>query len=185
MRPNQLPVDDLQDIGKYMFSVANGNHILRYSEMEYRDFLAKSPYHLIDLLIIYYVSSNWGYDDPRMFENYDEQWLAEKVDESFKSSLQFDLPDFNYANLLPYQQVVVDFTKVLIDNVKDFSILLNSGSPIEIIYAVLACNLDMDDHNKVKNKNHAINRALEMYRKTFTKGYTLSKPFEEWELVIY
>lgn len=33
MNINQLDSDDLQDIREYIFSVTNGNHILRYSEL--------------------------------------------------------------------------------------------------------------------------------------------------------
>ena len=62
MNINQLNINDLQDIRKYMFSIANGNYILRYSEVEYRDFLAASPSVIIDLLTIYFVSSNWGFE---------------------------------------------------------------------------------------------------------------------------
>ncbi|GAA3642756.1 DUF7677 family protein [Flavivirga jejuensis] len=186
MKPNQLDIDDLQDIGKYMFSIANGNHILRYSEMEYRDFLIKSPNTIVDLLIIYYASSNWGCDDARMFENYDEQWLTEKIDARFNSSLDFKLPDFSYANLQPYQQVVIDLTKEIINEEKGFSTLLNTGTPIERIYAVLACNIDIDKKdNKVKNKAHAIARAIEMYKTLILGGYEPSEPFEDWELIIY
>ncbi|MCH2044884.1 MAG: hypothetical protein MK212_12265 [Saprospiraceae bacterium] len=183
---NQLEIDDLQDIGKYMFSIANGNHLLPYSEVEYRDFLATSPNVIIDLLIIYFVSSNWGYDDPRMFENYDEQWLAMQIDPTFTSVLDFSLPDFQYSNLRPYQQVVIDFTQALIVEAEHFSLLLQTGTPIERIYAVLACNMDIDvQENFVKNKDHAIGRALEMYRCIFVKDYNLAQAFETWELVIY
>ncbi len=186
MKINQLAEEDLQDIGKYMFSVANGNHILNYSEMEYRPYLSKSPNAVVDMLALYYGSSNWGYDDPRMFEEYDVQWLTEKVDPSFKSSLDFNLPDFGYVKLQPYQQVIIDFTKALIHEVKDWSILLKTGTPIEQIYAVLACNMDVDVHNKdqIKNKVHVIHRGLEMYKNLLVKGYKVSRPFESWELMV-
>ena len=186
MKLHQLDIDDLQDIGKYMYSIANGNHILRYSDMEYRDFLLETPSAIVDLLTIYYTSSNWGYDDYRMFENYDEQWLAEKVDDRFNCSLDFNLPDFNYANLQPYQQVVIDLTEEIIKEEKGFSTLLDTGTPIERIYAVLACNIDIDkENNRVKNKSHAIARAIEMYKTLLHEGYKPSEPFEDWELIIY
>jgi hypothetical protein len=186
MNINQLNIDDLQDVGKYMFSIANGNHILRYSELEYRDFLATSPSVIMDLLTIYFVSSNWGYDDPRMFENYDEQWLAKQTDPVFTSVLDFSLCDFKYTNLKPYQQVIVDFTQALIAEADHFELLLHTGTPIERIYAVLACNIDIDEQdNLVKNRGYAIGRALEMYRLIFVKDYNLVQPFETWELVIY
>lgn len=154
--------------------------------MEYRYFLRETPTAIVNLLTIYFASSNWGYNDSRMFENYDEQWLAEKIDERFNSSLDFNLPDFNYSNLQPYQQVVIELTKEIIKEEMGFSTLLDTGTPIERIYAVLACNIDIDEENNtVKNKGHAIARAIEMYKTLLHEGYEPSEPFEDWELIIY
>lgn len=183
---NQLDIDDLQDIGKYMFSIANGNHILNYSEKEYRDYLAKHPTALCKLLILYHASNNWGYDDPRMFDNYDEQWLASQVDPSFKTHLDFDLSDFHIDNLEPYQKAIIGFTYILIAIIKDWNKWLQSGSRLESVYSVLANNLHIDaDNQKVLNIESANNRSLEMVKCIQDEYYRPDFPFESWELVIY
>ncbi|NOQ72050.1 MAG: hypothetical protein GQ574_08620 [Crocinitomix sp.] len=182
LQPN---LDDLQDIGKHMYAIANGNYILQYTAKEYRDYLTESPSEIIQLLVIYHASSNWGYDDPRMFENYDEQWLAEKVDSNSQSSLDYNLPDFNYNNLLPYQKVVIDFTQRLITEANDFSNLLHQATNLERIYAVLANNIRVDsESNEILNKEATLDRAIEMYYNIVLKNYKISKPFEAWELRI-
>ena len=108
------------------------------------------------------------------------------MDHTFTSTLDFSLSDFKYTNLKPYQQVVVDFTQALIAEADHFPLLLCTGTPIERIYSVLACNMDIDDQGDfVKNKAYAIDRGLEMYRYIFVKDYNLAQPFKVWELVIY
>ena len=170
-----------------MFSIANGNHILRYTENEYIHYLEDHPEALCKMLLLYHISYNWGYDDPRMFENYDEQWLAEKVDSAFKSKLDFSLSDFDYDNVLPYQKVVLDFTKRLINEAEDINnSLFKSASSLESIYVVLANNIEVDAQNQeIRNAETAIHRALEMYWHLNSSDYTPTKPFENWELVIY
>ncbi|MCG8575934.1 MAG: hypothetical protein MI810_13685 [Flavobacteriales bacterium] len=181
----RLDIDDIQDIGKYIFSVANGNHILNYSEKEYRHFLIEKPEKLENLFLLYFISSNWGYDDVRMFDNYDEQWLAQQIDTSFKSKLSFELADFSYQNLLPYQKAVVDFTTQLRCEIKDWTKWLQGGSLMERIYSVFANNLHLNTHGEVINKKYAIQRGLEMFKLLRDSQYQPSPPFEDWELVIY
>lgn len=182
----QIDLDDLQHIYKYMFSLANGNHILRYTEIDYTNYLCEHPKAICYLLILSNISNNWGYEDPRMFENYDEQWLASQIDPSFESLLNFELDDFRYDNLLPYQKAVYDFTEALLDEIDDFSKWLNGGSYLECIYAVFANNMQLNsDNQEIVNKNEAISRGLEMYRLINNNAHTLSRPFENWEQLIY
>jgi hypothetical protein len=183
---NQLEIDDLQDIGKYMFSIANGNHILRYSEKEYRDYLMQNPAVICQMLVIYHAASNWGYEDSRMFENYDEQWLASTIDIEFSSNLDFGLDDFSYEKLLPYQKAVIDFTYAIIPVIEDWSHWLKGGSLLESVYAVFANNLSLNTADGVVlNKEHAINRGIEMIRCVLNDKYKPEVPFEKWELIIY
>lgn len=183
---NQLDIDDLRDIGKYIFSIANGNHICRYTEEEYRNHLAKNPSDLIKMLVIYHASLNWGYDDPRMFDDYDEQWIASKIDPQFDTELDFDLDDFHYDNLHPYQKAVIDFTQIILDMIKDWDRWFSEGSPLEKVYAVFASNLHLDKKSSsVLNKNYAIKRGKQMFKSIEDSSYTPNPKFESWELVIY
>ena len=170
-----------------MFSIANGNHILRYTEKEYRNYLKENPSAICQMLIYYYASKNWGYDDTRMFEDYDEQWLALMIDSEFSSNLNFDLEDFHYKQLLPYQKAVIDFTQIIIPAIlQDWDFWLKGGTPLEIVYSVFANNLDIDSVNgRVVNKEHAVNRGIEMIRCLQDNNYKPDTPFEQWELIIY
>lgn len=182
----QLEIDEIQEIGKYIFSVCNGNHILRYSEEEYRNYLKENPSAICQMFIYYFVSANWGYDDPRMFENYDEQWLAVKIDSGFSSDLQFDLDDFDYERLLPYQKAVIDFTEIIIPVIKlKWDHWFKTGTPLEMVYSVFANNLNVDSNGNVLNKEHAISRGMDMIRCCLDDQYKPQVPFEKWELIIY
>lgn len=186
MKPkiNQLNEDDRAGIGKYAFSVANQNHILRYTEKDYHDFLIENPAALVKMLIFLFVAENWGYDSPR-FASYDEEWLAMQVDADFKSELEFELPEFAYENLLPYQKATVDFTQTLLDRAENFSVMLKKSTSMEIVYAVFANNLDLDPvSGMIKNKDHAIQRGLEMYL-LFEQGIEPAIRFEQWEVVLF
>ena len=183
---DQLDIDDLQDIGKYMFSLANGNHIQRYTEVEYRDYLSKMPTAICKMLMVYHGSMNWGEDDPRMYMDYDEQWLASEVDPDFSSSLDFNLDDFRIDNLKPYQKAVVGFTYILIALVEDWELWLQSGSALEKVYSTYANNLHIDkETQEILNIEHANNRGVEMFRCVQDEDFKPKIPFADWELVIY
>lgn len=183
---NPLDIDDLQDIGKYMFSIFNGNHILRYSEKEYRDYLINNPSAICQMLVLHHASNNWGYDDARMYKNYDEQWLALMIDTEFSSDLDFDLDDFSYEKLLPYQKAIIDFTNAIIPIIQDWDNWFEGGTPIEMVYFVFANNMDIDGTSgTVLNKEYAINRGIDMLRRIMDDNYKPTIPFEQWELIIY
>ena len=182
---NQLDEDDRAYIGKYAFSIANGNHILRYTEQEYRPYLSQHPKALSQLFIYAFASDNWGYEDNRYFEDYDEQWLSQQVDSTFNCTLDFNDKAFDYHKLLPYQKLVIDFTQDLLKQVSDLDTLLHQGSQLEMIYAVVANNIDLDSFTgDVLNKAQAISRGLDMYHYIMHNKSPL-QPFEQWETVLF
>lgn len=185
----KLDDDNRNFIMKYAFSVANGNHILQHSEEEYRDYLLKNKEIIPMLFSLNFTVDNWGDEDERYFESYEEQWLAKKVDPELKCTLEFSEEYFNIDNLLLWQKTIIEFTKKLISfDVEGKPVierLLDTGTPLEMIYAVIANVMEVDDKNgEVLNREHAINRAFEMVKVLKIEGYKPDIPFEKWETEI-
>lgn len=189
---NQLDEDERSTVRHYAFLIANGTLILRYTDIDYRKYLINNPEYLAKLFAIYFTQYNWGYEDERFFEHYDEQWLATICDEGFKTELSFNQEYFLYKNHLPWQRVVIDFTKQLI-TCRDEAIplkhqdilkgMLQIGTPFEAVYAVLVNTMDIDSiTGEVRNKEHAINRAFDMLKAYIIPDYKPIKPFKEWEV---
>lgn len=185
----KLDEDERNFVMKYAFSVANGNHILRYSEEEYRDYIIGNKEILADLFTLRFTQDNFGYDDERCFKDFDEQYLALRCVPDFKTDLKFEKEYFNCEKLLPWQKTVVEFTKQLIY----FEIhgklviekLLDTGSPLESIYGVLVNVLEYDEKTGiVLNSKDSILRAFEMVKKLRIPEYKPEIPFKNWEIEI-
>ena len=184
---NQLNEEDRNWVMKYAFSLANGNHILRYTEEEYRDYLTDHPKIIADLFKMEFINGNLLEVDNTQFDyDPDEIFLALKCDKGFKSSHEVNPDNFNYKDLLPWQQAVIDFTHCLVDEFKDLSSMLESGSRLEMVYAVFVNNLELDSSlNEVCNKEEAINRGLAMYQYQIEKNSSSKFIFEKWETELF
>lgn len=185
----KLDDDNRNFVMKYAFSLANGNHILQHTEEEYRDYLLENKEMIPMLFTIRFISDNWGYEDERYFEFYDEQWIATKVDPVFKCHIDFKEEYFDVEKLIPWQKTIVEFTKRLIifeiDGKPVIERLLDRGTPLEMIYSVIANVMEFDgEDGEVLNSEYTIERAFEMVKVLKIDGYKPGIPFELWETEI-
>ena len=104
-----------------------------------------------------------------------------ELSEDFKSHLRHFA--FYYTNgTLGY---VVGDPEILKD-ISYRSILIDEASLVEMVYAIYANNIRMDEAGTVLNHTHAMKRAAQYIRLVCDTGeYKVEPPFEEWETYLY
>ncbi len=141
----QLDEDTRQNVAKFAFSIANGNHIMRYSEEDYRQHLAANPQQMVKLFTLFLHTDNFDESDKRNYDNYTEQWLAKECDTAFKTELVFKKEYFSTTNLQPWQQSVIEYTEKICGTDCGLQDMLDSGSPLEMCYGVLMNRLQVNE----------------------------------------
>jgi hypothetical protein len=67
----------------------------------------------------------------------------------------------------------------------DYSEILHEPSALEMIFAIFANTLEVDESGKVLNSGHPEMRASQYIRTRFDPDYVVEPPFESWETELY
>ena len=63
--------------------------------------------------------------------------------------------------------------------------LAEDSSCMEMAFSIFMNNIELDDEGNVLNYKYCERRAAEYIRGYFEPDYSLSKPFEDWELELH
>lgn len=64
-------------------------------------------------------------------------------------------------------------------------VLSEEPSALELVYAIFANVIEMDDEGTVLNAKHAERRAAQWLRSYVDRGYVVDPPFEDWEIYLH
>jgi hypothetical protein len=67
----------------------------------------------------------------------------------------------------------------------DYSEILHEPSALEMIFAIFANTLEIDESGKVVNSGYPEKRAAQYIRTWFDQGYAVEPPFERCETELY
>jgi hypothetical protein len=67
----------------------------------------------------------------------------------------------------------------------DYSEILHEPSALEMIFAIFANTLEINEEGKVLNSGHPEKRAAQYIRTWFDREYVVEPPFEPWETELY
>jgi hypothetical protein len=67
----------------------------------------------------------------------------------------------------------------------DYSELLHEPSALEMIFAIFANTLEMDENGKVLNAAHCHKRTAQYIRTWSDREYKVEPPFEPWETELH
>jgi hypothetical protein len=59
--------------------------------------------------------------------------------------------------------------------------LMESGSPLEMVFTIFTNVLEVDEAGKVTNEGHARRRAAQWIRAYCEPAYEVDPPFQDWE----
>lgn len=67
----------------------------------------------------------------------------------------------------------------------DYSEILHEPSALEMIFAIFANTLEIDESGKVMNSGYPERRAAQYIRTWFDRDYVVEPPFAAWETELY
>lgn len=73
----------------------------------------------------------------------------------------------------------------LLENMDYASVLQEEPSALEMVYAIFANVIEMNDDGDVINAKHAEKRAAQWLRSYMDPTYEVSPPFEDWEVELH
>ena len=185
MNINRLDVDIRSDVRQYAFYVGNGTLIIGDTDIDYRPKLVENPEILKTLFVLYLKYEAEGDSDR------DEEWLRSICDSEFDLDPPLSTEDANVELLDDWKLAIIEFTTLLcdssshIDAVSDSEVLstiLDYGSQLELVFAVLTNNFELDENLKVKNRLVSFQRAFEVVKGYVVADYEVNPPFDGWEV---
>ncbi len=76
-------------------------------------------------------------------------------------------------------------THHMLDGVTYLDLYGNDPSAIEIVYAIFANVIELDDYGNVTNFSYAQKRATDYLRSYCDPSFKVFPPFEDWEMELY
>jgi len=73
----------------------------------------------------------------------------------------------------------------MLEDVEYFHIFGEEPSAIEMVFAIFANVIELDDEGKVLNCRYAQKRATDYLKWYLLEDYKVDPPFEEWETQLY
>ena len=67
----------------------------------------------------------------------------------------------------------------------DYSDVFGQPSALEMIFAIFANTLEIDENGKVLNAAHCHKRIAQYIRTWFDRNYIVEPPFEDWETELH
>ncbi len=91
--------------------------------------------------------------------------------------------DFSGA-LSTFAYFIASGTHYMLQDIEYIDLFGTEPSAIEMVFAIFANVLEMDEEGKVLNFTYAQKRATD-YLKSYCSEYIVDPPFEEWETTLY
>ena len=91
--------------------------------------------------------------------------------------------DFSGA-LSTFAYFITSGTHYMLQDIEYIDLFGTEPSAIEMVFAIFANVLEMDEEGKVLNFTYAQKRATD-YLKSYCSEYIVDPPFEEWETTLY
>src|ERR1700732_1704254 len=73
----------------------------------------------------------------------------------------------------------------ILDGIEYSTLLSTDASGLEMVYAIFANVIEMDDDGTVLNAKYAEKRAAQWIRKYLDQTYEVAPPFEDWETTLH
>lgn len=73
----------------------------------------------------------------------------------------------------------------MLENVKYLDLYGSDPSVIEMVYAIFANVIEMDDEGNVLNYTYAQRRATDYLKLYCVPSFKVEPPFEDWEIELY
>ncbi|PNK61078.1 MULTISPECIES: hypothetical protein [unclassified Psychrobacter] len=91
--------------------------------------------------------------------------------------------DFSGA-LRTFTYFIASGTHYMLEDIEYLDLFGNEPSAIEMVFAIFANVIEMDEDGNVLNFTYAQKRATD-YLKSYCSDYVVEPPFEEWETSLY
>ena len=91
--------------------------------------------------------------------------------------------DFSGA-LSTFAYFIASGTHYMLQDIEYIDLFGTEPSAIEMVFAIFANVLEMDEEGKVLNFTYAQKKATD-YLKSYCSEYIVDPPFEEWETTLY
>jgi hypothetical protein len=92
--------------------------------------------------------------------------------------------DFS-GELRTFAYFIASGTHYMLKGVEYFDLFGEEPSAIEMVFAIFANVIEMDETGKVLNFTYAQKRATDYLRSYCDPEYEVSPPYEEWETALY
>ncbi len=92
--------------------------------------------------------------------------------------------DFSGA-LRTFAYFMASGTHYMLDDVEYLNLYGEEPSAIEMVFAIFANVLELDENGKVLNFTHAQRRATDCLRSYCTPGFKVDPPYEVWETELH
>ena len=92
--------------------------------------------------------------------------------------------DFSGA-LRTFAYFMASGTHYMLEGVDYLDLYGEEPSAIEMVFAIFANVLELDENGQVLNYRYAQKRATDYLRSYCTPGFEVSPPYEEWEISLY
>jgi len=92
--------------------------------------------------------------------------------------------DFSGA-LRSFAYFMASGTHYMLEGVDYLDLYGEEPSAIEMVFAIFANVLELDENGQVTNYKYAQKRATDYLRSYCVPGFEVSPPYEEWEISLY
>lgn len=92
--------------------------------------------------------------------------------------------DFSGA-LRTFAYFMASGTHYMLEDINYLSLYGNNPNAIEKVYAIFANVIELDEQGKVVNFTFAQKRATDYLREYCDPGFTVTPPYEDWEVALH
>ena len=92
--------------------------------------------------------------------------------------------DFSGA-LRTFSYFIASGTHYMLEDVEYLDLFGEEPSAIEMVFAIFANVIELDENGDVLNYKYAQKRATDYLKSYCVKGFEVIPPFEEWETELY
>ena len=92
--------------------------------------------------------------------------------------------DFSGA-LRTFSYFIASGTHYMLEDVEYLDLFGEEPSAIEIVFAIFANVIELDENGEVLNYKYAQKRATDYLKSYCVKGFKVNPPFEEWETKLH
>ena len=87
--------------------------------------------------------------------------------------------------LRTFAYFIASGTHYMLEDVEYFDLFGEEPSAIEMVFAIFANVIELDENGKVLNCRYAQKRATDYLKSYCVEGYEVDPPFEEWETELH